>query len=430
METEGDALMKMVAVKEELLDLRNSVLAQGEYREQFLSQPEAQQLEVKVTGCVLIGSGEQLQSLTSDYLCRNYRNNLLADATTKSYAYRIGYLLDDLKTQVEFESSDRDEALLSVTISRLESYLAGLNAAGLAPKTIQGRDAAHHHLFTTYLCKQFDQSPALREDNPYKTGLIWNGKAHTLGIVQPCSMDELEKLILHAESERERCLIQAVYDTGIRESEVPRVTLQDVRNALEFQKLQFITTGLPLARPLKAAYCPLNIQGSKGRKNKIKPRTTLASRTTLERIEDYHKTPLYRRFAKRYPTPEETPAFFNAHGEPYKTKSIEKLFDRVTKRAMKARKIRRLISPHKLRHGGAYAILKSPDLGKDHVERLVTLMKSYGHSRETTSEGYTLIPQDLYQKFADPNSVEKTKASEMELLRERTTKRIRSGDKK
>lgn len=422
--------MKVVAVRAKPLDLSNSVLAHGEYREQFLSQPEAQQPEVKVTGCVLMGSEEQLQPLTSAYLCRNYRNNSLADATTKSYASRISYLLDDLRDQVEFESSDRDEALLSVTLSRLESYLAGLNNAGLAPKTIQGRDAAHHHLFTTFLCKRFDETPPLREDNPYEDGLIWSGKANTLGIIQPCSMDELEQLILHAESERERCLIQAVYDTGVRESEVPRITLQAVRDALDFQKLQFITAGLPHARPLKAAYCPLHIKGSKGRKNQIKPRTTLVSRVTLERIEDYHKTPLYRRFARLYPSPEETPAFFNAHGEPYKTKSIEKLFDRVSKRAMKAGKTRRLISPHKLRHGGAYAILQSPDLGAGHLDRLVTLSKSYGHNREATSEGYTLIPHDIYQLLADPNSVEKTKASEMQALRERTSKRIRSGDKK
>ncbi|ELK4792102.1 TPA: hypothetical protein ACLESW_004066, partial [Pseudomonas aeruginosa] len=211
--------MKVVAVKAKTLDLSNSVLAQGEYREQFLAQPEAKHPEVKVTGCVLIGSEEQLQPLSSAYLCRNYRNNLLADATTTSYASRISYLLDNLKTQVEFESSERDEALLSVTLGRLESYLAGLNTAGLAPKTIQGRDAAHHHLFNTFLCKRFDETPALREDNPYKDGLIWNGKANTLGIIQPCSMDELEQLILHTDSERERCLIQAVFDTGMRESE-------------------------------------------------------------------------------------------------------------------------------------------------------------------------------------------------------------------
>ncbi|MGE4405297.1 MULTISPECIES: tyrosine-type recombinase/integrase [Pseudomonadaceae] len=422
--------MKVVAVKAQTLDLGTSILAQGDYREQFLAQPEAKKPHVKVTGCVLIGRDEQLQPLTSAYLCRSYRNVKLADASVKSYAHRISYLLEHLKAQEEYESSDRDEALLSVTISRLESYLAGMHTAGLAPKTIQGRDAAHHDLFNEYLCKSFDRNPPLREDNPYEDGLIWSGKANTLGIVQPCSMDELEQLILHAASERERCLIQLLFDTGMRESEIPRLTLQAVRDALDFQKLQFITAGLSHARPLKAIYCPLHVQGSKGRKNQMKPRSTLVSRTTLERIEDYHKTPLYRRYAKKYPTPEETPAFFNALGEPYRTKNVEKLFDRVSKRAMKAGKIRRLISPHKLRHGGAYAILQSPDMGDDYLDRLMKLSKSYGHNRETTSEGYTLIPHDIYQLLAAPNSVEKTKAREMQLLRERTSKRIRTGDKK
>lgn len=422
--------MKVITVKDKPLNLSYSVLAQGEFREQFLAQPEGKNPEVKVTGCVLMGSGEQLQPLTSEYLCRNLQKNKLADQSTTSYASRIMYLVEHLKTLEEYETSNRDDALLSVTVGRLESYLAGLNDAGLAPKTIKGRDSAHLHMFKTFLCNPYDDGPAIREDNPYETGLIWRGKANALGIVQPCSMDELEQLILHAVSERERCLIQAVYDTGVRESEVPRITLQAIRDALDYQKLQFITQAGTHVKPMKAPYCPLHIAGSKGNRNQIKPRTTLVSRTTLERIEDYHKTPLYRRFAKRYPSPEETPAFFNAHGDPYKTKSIEKLFDRVTKRALKAKKIRRLISPHKLRHGGAYAILNSPDLGKDYLDRLVTLSKSYGHQREMTSEGYTLIPLDLYQLLAEPSELIKTKASEMELLRERTTKRIRTGDKK
>ena len=420
--------MKVITVKAKPLDLSDSVLARGPYREQFLAQPEARNTQVVVTGCVLIGNDEQVQPLTSDYLCRNYRKTLLADATTTCYASRISYLLDYLRTQVEFEGSDRDEALLSVTVGRLEQYLAGLNKAGLAPKTVQGRDAAHHHLFNTYLCKRFDERAAFREDNPYSDGLIWSGKANALGIVQPCNMDELEQLILHAECERERCLIQAIYDTGVRKSEVPRITLQAVRDALNFQRLLFITTGdMP---PLKAPYCPLHILGSKGFKNQINPRTTLVRRTTLERIEDYHKTPLYRRFAKNYASPEETPAFFNALGQPYTKKNVEKLFERVCKRAIKKGKIRRLISPHKLRHGGAYAILHSPDLGKDYMDRLATLMKSWGHKSPETSEGYTLIPFDIYLMLAEPNSVMRTKSSEMELLRNRTTKRIRMGDSK
>lgn len=422
--------MKVVLKREVPLDLRSSVLATGEYREQFLAQSEAKNPEVKVTGAVLFDDDEQLHPIVSAYLSRNYRNNLIADASVKSYGRRISYLLTNLRTKVEFENSDRDDALRSVSIGRLEGYLSGISSDGLAPKTIKGRDAAYHHLFTTYLCRKFDDAPALREDNPYDAGFLWKGKANTLGVVKPCSMAELEQLILHALSERERCLIQAVYDTGARESEVPRITLQAIRDALEFQKLQFVPDSSAVEAPFKALYCPLTISGSKARRNQIKPRITLVSRTTLERIEDYHRTPLYRRYANRYSSPEETPAFFNAQGTPHTTKSIEKLFDRISKRARKAGKTRRLISPHKLRHGGAYAILSSPDIGEDYLDRLVTLAKSWGHNSETTSEGYTLIPHDIFQKLMQPSALEKTKEGEMRKLRDRTTKRIRAADKK
>lgn len=420
--------MKLVTAKRKNLDLSKSVLAQGEYREQFLAQPEANCPQVQVTGSALFDEDERLQPLSSAYLSDNIRKILIADPTVKAYGSRISYLLESLKTKVEFEDSDRDEALLSVTVGRIEEYLASLPAIGIAPKTIAGRDAAFHHFFSTFLCRSFDGEPPLRQDNPYESGFLWRGNANTRGIVQPSSMDELEQLILHAHSERERCLIQAMYDTGVRVSEVPRLTRQDIRDALDFQKLLLVSE--PGDRPLNAIYCPLKVSGSKGRRNQIKPRVTLVSRTTLERIEDYHRTPLYRRLAMRYQSPALTPAFFNAQGGPHTAKSVEKLFDRASKRAIKAGKMKRLISPHKLRHGGAYAILSSPDLGNDYLDRLVILSRSLGHNHATTSENYTLIPHDIYQQLSSPDSVEQTKASEMHRLRERTSKRIKSGDKK
>jgi site-specific recombinase XerD len=420
--------VKVVKAKPNPLDLSKSVLATGEYREHFLAQPEASQPFVQVTGCALFDSDERLLPLVSDYLCRNFRNNLLADPTVTSYASRISCLLADLKTKVEFESSDRDEALLSVTRARLEAYLASLEAAGLAPKTIRSRDAAYLHFFSRHLCQSFDGTPALREDNPYKDGMLRKGNAHPRGIIQPCSIHEIEQLILHTQSERERCILQTMYDAGLRESEVPRLTLQAIRNALDFQKLRFVSS--TDERPVKADYCPLEIMGSKGRRNELKPRVALVSRATLERIEDYHRTPLYRRFAQRFATPEETPAFFNAHGGPYKTKSVEKLLDRVSKRAVKARKIRRNVSSHKLRHGAAYTILSSPDLGQDFLDRLVICSKSHGHSHTHTTETYTLIPHDIYRKLCIPDALDKTKTAEMQALKERTFKRIRLGDKK
>lgn len=420
--------MKVVAIRARELDLSKSILANGPYREQFLAQPEASEPIVKVTGCALIDDDERLLPLVSSYLCRNYRNTSLADQSVLAYARRLSYLLKDLKTKVAYEASDRDDLLLSVGLGNIEVYLGGLDAAGIAPKTVSGRDAAYHHFFTTHLCKRFGEAPPLREDNPYKLGLIRPGKAHTRTIVQPSSMVELEQLILHAHSERERCMLQFIYDSGVRVSEVPRLTLQTVMDALAYQKLQFVSSESNV--PVNADYSPLHVQGSKGRKNHVKPRITLVSRTTLERIEDYHRTPLYRRYAQRKKSPAETPAFFNAHGKPYTTKSVEKLFDRVCKRALKAGKIKRIISPHKFRHGGAYLLLTSPDLGADYSERLALLSQMYGHESSTTSEGYTKIPHDIYEKLCKPDSLQKTKAGEMHTLRERTTKRIKTGDKK
>ena len=420
--------MKVIAVRGAELDLSESVLAHGPLRERFLAQPEGTQPVVEVTGSALLDDDGRLFPLVSSYLSRNYRNTLLADPTVVSYGRRISYLLADLKVRPEYESCDRDDALLTVGLGHRESYLAKLDAEGLAPKTVQGRDAAYSHLFSTHLCKRFGDSPPIRADNPYEGGVLRPGSANTRGIVQPTSMAELEAVILSSHSERERCLLQAMYDSGIRVSEVPRITLQDIRDALAHQTLHLVSPETNM--PINADYSPLNIKGSKGRKNHIKPRLTLMSRTSLERIEKYHQTPLYRRCARRYKSPSETPAFFNAEGMPYKTKSVEKLLERVSKRAQSSGKIKRMISPHKFRHGGAYLMLGSPDLGGNYEERLELLSKAFGHNSKTTSEGYTQIPHDIYQKLRKPGTELKTKAGEMKLLRERTTKRINTSDKK
>lgn len=292
--------MKVVTARERFIDLSNSVLTIGEYREQFMAQPEGKQPIVKVNGCGLIDEDERLQPLVSTYLSLNLRKKQIAFASVKSYASRLSLLLQDLKTNVEFEGCYRDDAFLSVTIGRLETYLANLAANGLAPKTIQTRDAAHLHFFSKFLCRSFDGQPALRADNPYEDGMLWTGKANTLGIVQPSSLSELEQLILHALSERERCLIQAVYDSGTRVSEVPRITLQAVRDALDFHKLRFVASSGDF--PLQPDYCPLHIAGSKGRRDQIKPRITLVSRTVtsfvdIQGFDKVRETDEYRPYA-------------------------------------------------------------------------------------------------------------------------------------
>lgn len=74
-------------------------------------------------------------------------------------------------------------------------------------------------------------------------------------------------------------------------------------------------------------------------------------------------------------------------------------------------------------------MLGSPDLRKGYDERLALLAQAFGLNSATTSEGYTKIPHDIYEKLRKPGTELKTKAGEMRLLRERTTKRINTSDK-
>lgn len=159
--------MKVVRVRGTELDLSESVLAHGPFRERFLAQPESTASLVKVTGSILVDDDERLLPLVSSYLNRHYRNTLLADPSILSYGQRIAYLLTYLNAKQEYETCNRDEALLSVGLGHLEAYLAKLDTDGLAPKTVQSRDATYNHFFTKHLCEQFGTTPPLREDNPY-----------------------------------------------------------------------------------------------------------------------------------------------------------------------------------------------------------------------------------------------------------------------
>jgi len=213
-------------------------------------------------------------------------------------------------------------------------------------------------------------------------------------------------------------LLQFLYDSGLRRSELPRVTLEDFWNAANFNSEKFIANDSD--QPIQANYIPLEVKGSKGRANQIKPRWTLISSATIKRIQKYHASLLYKKYARKYTTPAETPAFFNANGTPFTPSSITKLLERVSKRAIKQGRLQRIISPHKLRHGNAYAILQSNDLGTDYLDRLVIVQKSFGHNHLSTTQMYTSIPQDIYNSMCDENGELLTRAEKMERLSKAT----------
>ncbi|MFC5694840.1 tyrosine-type recombinase/integrase [Pseudomonas sp. GCM10022186] len=412
--------MKVLAVRAKALDLSESpTLGEGGSGEPLVVGAQA------LTGAGVFDDEERLLPLVSGFLSHEFRNGLMSYQSGLTYGKNLGYFHEYLMGRREFAGCERDLAYLEARTHVLEEYFAHLREIEeLSEKTVRNRDSSLMAFFNKYLCRGVDDVPAPREaPNPYFNGLLTRRPNSKL--VQACTLADLKQLILATESERERCLLQFIYDTGIRRSEVPRVTLAAIDDALNFQNTLFISPGVE--EPINADYCPLYIAGSKGLADKIKPRTTLVCRATLQRVRKYHSSPLYKMYRSQFGKAEETPAFLNAEGTSYTPNSVTKLLDRVSERALAKMRIAKKISPHKLRHGNAYSLLRSPDIGKDHLDRLVAVQKSLGHARLSTSEIYTQIPYDLYQKLLRPGSESKTKAGEMEELVKQTRLRIDAG---
>jgi integrase/recombinase XerC len=147
-------------------------------------------------------------------------------------------------------------------------------------------------------------------------------------------------------------------------------------------------------------------------------------------MKRYHDSLLYRTYSRKYGKASDTPAFFNADGVAYSANSVSKLLTRLSERAVLANTLSKPVSPHKLRHGNAFSILSSPDLGADYLERLTIAQKSLGHAHLSTTEQYNQIAMDLHRKMMDDNAITVTRAQEMAALIKKTWLKISPSDRK
>lgn len=377
--------------------------------------------EVTVVGCVVFDDYESILPLVSEFLTKFGENKKLSVASQETYGRNLGYLVAHLRMLPEFDGCSADEMLLTVSRATLASYLSDLRKVhGIDSVTIRNRDACYRTFFKKFLCVALDDQEARRKNNPYEAGFISPSPKRKL--VNACSPRELEALVVSTGSERERCVLQFIFDSGLRRSEVGRITLADVNAAMRFSHQQFV--GETNATPFNPVYCPLLVEGSKARGDETKQRYSIVSRPTLNRIKKYHATALYKRYAARYSKPELTPAFFNANGDPYNGDAVSALLKRVSERGLKSRRLERTVSPHKLRHGHAYAILNSPDMARDILDLMVIVQKSLGHVHADTTEIYTHIPQEMYRSLCASENEFLTKAQTMEKLWKETSLRI------
>ncbi|MBB1436706.1 tyrosine-type recombinase/integrase [Pseudoalteromonas sp. SG43-6] len=379
------------------------------------------------SGVVALDEKMRVLPLISEFLSYSFRNNKISRHTAKTYAKNLSYFLAYLKNRKEFQKTNLDEAFLTVSKFVIEEYLAELRTKyDLSTATVRNRDATLQAFIHKFLYQNHELRNAYIEKSPYSSGLISGPVKQKLVI--SCSLDELTKLIIQSGSERERLIIQFIFDSGVRRSELINITKQDIEDAIEFnsQKLIHQNTDMPVISP----YAPLSIQGVKGRHNNTKQRMTLVSRAVLNRIMRYHASPLYKKHSRKYSSLSETPAFFNAEGRPITPKCLSKLLDRLSERALKKGMLSKPMSPHKLRHGYAYDLLQSPDIGQTYVDRLAVVQKSLGHAFLSSTEVYTKIPSELYKTITNSDGELLTKADRMERLVKSTQLKISLKDKK
>ncbi len=397
------------------LDASNSVA-----HEDFDKYPNVISL---AEGVVVFNEQMEVLPLISDFLTYYKKNH--SDLSVKTYANNLIYLVKYLTTYDEnYINSQRDDCLLRVDAAEIQSYFqycrsnknkCGEEKRSISSKTLSNRDATFDRFFSKFLCSPPAGYELMRDENPYENGsLVLTAKE---SLIKPARFSDIEALILVANHEREKCLIQFLYDSGVRRAEVKDITQEAISQLSREARKSVIIDENTIK--LTSEYCSIDIKGNKGRGRESKFRTTVVSRETINRVNRYHSSIEYRKNKRKWGD-NSPPAFLNQNGNTYTEKGISRLLEKLSKRALKLGLIKGPISPHKIRHGFAAMLLKSDDLGKKQLDRLLLLQQCLGHESLDTTQKYTKIPVGVWDKFVDSKGVELKRYQLMKKLKDNT----------
>ena len=270
-------------------------------------------------------------------------------------ANTVSSYLRDLH-QFETYLQTQQLALQDVSTADVEQYLHHLTQLGRSPATTS-RSLASIKSFYAYLlaCGQIDATPVNHiktEKVEKKLPQILTGKEVELLLEQPKCVD--------LKGYRDKAMLELLYATGIRVSELIALNVSDVNLAAEF------------------------IRCASGGKERIIPLYPTAVRAVREYIENIRP--------KMISSPTETALFVNMGGERMSRQGFWKLI----KHYQKTAQIEKDITPHTLRHSFAAHLLEN---GAD----LRSIQEMLGHSDISSTQIYAqLVKQNLksvYSKF-------------------------------
>lgn len=380
-------------------------------------------------GVAVFNEQMELLPLVSDFLT-HYRVNH-SDHSVKTYANNLLYLVKYLTTYDESHiASKRDDCLLTVHATEIQKYFQycrsnidnnGLEKSSISGKTVSNRDATYCRFFSKFLCNPPASYKLLREENPYENGSLVIAPKESL--IKPALFLDIEALIHVANHEREKCLIQFMFDSGVRRGEVGSILQESILRISRESRKSIIVDDSTIQLP--SDYVAMEIKGNKGRGREGKYRNTVVSKETINRVQRYHSSLEYKKQSRKWGNIPK-PAFLNQNGTPYTPNAVSKLVTKLSNRALKLGLINRPLSPHKIRHGFGAMLLNSEDLGRSQLDRLLLLQQCLGHNSLTTTEDYTKIPVGVWEIFVDSNGVALKRYQLMKKLKDRTKAKMRS----
>lgn len=256
----------------------------------------------------------------------------------------------DLK---DFKRFLKSKALTSTTPKDLQAYLASLHA--LSASTVARRLSSLRQFY------KFLMSEGEISENP--TALI-EGPRHRRKLPTVLNEGDVEKLLETAknlkgpEGFRMSALLEILYASGLRVSELVSLSLSTVNDILKQDK-------------------PFLLISGKGNKDRLVPLTPMA----VQAIQDYLRVrPAF------LPRRKSSPWLFPSTGE--KGHLTRQRFGQLLKElALKAGLNPTTLSPHVLRHAFATHLLQ-------HGANLLVVQKLLGHSDISTTQIYTHVAQD------------------------------------
>lgn len=286
-----------------------------------------------------------MENLLADYLAYLEVERGLAQNTVLSYER-------DLKKFIDFLDKGGIKDYKLVTRQQIITYLLKLQEEKMAPASVS-RNLASIRSFFSYLSLEnfLDQDPSSDLDSPKLSKKL----------PKVITIEEIEKLLNEPDLSdkfgiRDRAMLELLYGSGLRVSELITLELEDVNLDLGF----------------------LQCEG-KGSKERIVPLGKMAM--------DYIRRYLETSRPKLVKNNLQRSLFVNFHGKPMTRQGFWKIIKKYGKQSG----IQTEITPHTFRHSFATHLL---DNGAD----LRSVQEMLGHADISTTQIYTHVTQKKLQK--------------------------------